>query len=59
MKVTIELTGCEYRLIKEAIGALLDDAKKVRSDIDRKEHPIRYDEANFKVHKIAELYSSL
>ena len=59
MKIILELTGREYRLIQEAIGALLDDAKKVRSEIDRKEHPIRYDEANFKVHKIAELYSSL
>lgn len=59
MKVILELTGREYRLVQEAIGALLYDAKKVRSEIDRKEDPIRYDEANFKVHKIAKLYSSI
>lgn len=28
MKIIIELTGLEYRLVQEAIGALLDDAKK-------------------------------
>ena len=58
MKVILELTGPEYRIIHEAVGALLDIAKNERSEIDRKEHPIRYDGANFRVHKIAKLYSS-
>ena len=58
MKVILELTGLEYRIIHEAVGAFLDDAKKERSKIDRKENPMRYKKSDVKVRKIAELYSS-
>ena len=58
MKVILELTGLEYRLIHEAVGALLDDAKKERSKIDCKENPISYEKSNTRVHEIAALYSS-
>ena len=34
MKVILELTGLEYRIIHEAVGALLDDAKKEQSKIN-------------------------
>ena len=58
MKVILELTGLEYRIIHEAVGALLDDAKKERSKIDRKENPTSYEQSDFRVHEIAALYSS-
>ena len=58
MKVILELTGLEYRIIHEAVGALLDDAKKEQSKIDRKENPTYYEQSNFRVQKIAALYSS-
>lgn len=58
MKIILELTGLEYRIIQEAVGALLDEAKKEQSKIDSKEKPISYERSKFRVHKIAELYSS-
>ena len=58
MKVILELTGREYRIIHEAVGALLDDAKKERSKIDHMENPMSYRQSDFRVHEIAALYSS-
>ena len=58
MKVILELTGSEYRIIHEAVGALLDDAKKERSRIDRTENPMSYKQSDVRVHEIAALYSS-
>ena len=57
MKIFLELTGLEYRLIHEAVGLALQDAKEYRNEIDKKEKPIAYKERDYTVQKYAELYS--
>lgn len=57
MKLNLEITGQEYRLIHKAVGLALDDAKKRRSEIDKKQKSITYDNVDYEVKKYAELYT--
>lgn len=57
MKLILETTGQEHRLIKGALGLALEDAKKRRSEIDKKQKPITYDNIDYEVKKYAELFT--